>query len=65
MTTVRYARYVLVNEEKTQISWHEKEASAIKYQKAAGGKIFDTGTEDPENIETILHHIRKNMGGVE
>ena len=62
MTTVRYGRYVLVNEERGVIAWYEKGETAESDKKKYGGEIFDTEKEPMENIEIILHHVRKNMG---
>ena len=65
MTTVRYARYVLVNEAKGMVAWYENPATAEKAKNINGGEIFDTDNTDPEDLAIILHHARKNMGDVE
>lgn len=62
MTTVRYARYVLVNEEKGSIAWYENPASATKAKNINGGTIYDLDTDDPHTIEQALHSARLNMG---
>ena len=62
MTTVRYGRYVLVNEKIGRIAWHERRKSAKADKKKNGGELFDTDETDPEDLEIILHHVRKNMG---
>ena len=62
MTTVRYARYVLVNEDRGMIAWYESDKTALRDQQKNGGEIFDTDNTDPEDLEIILHHVRKNMG---
>lgn len=62
MTTVRYSRYVLVDETRGTIVWYESEKSAIRDQQKNGGELFDTDNTDPEDLEIILHHVRKGMG---
>lgn len=62
MTTVRYARYVLINEEGGVVAWYESQTAAEEAQAVQGGDLFDTETDDPENIEIILYHARKKMG---
>ena len=62
MTTVRYARYVLVNEAKDMVAWYENPATAEKAKNINGGEIFDTDNTDPEDLEIILHHVRHGIG---
>ena len=62
MTTVRYGRYVLVNEERGMIAWYESLKTAEKAKNINGGELFDTDNTDPEDLEIILQHVRKNMG---
>ena len=62
MTTVRYGRYVLVDEERGMIAWYESPATAEKAKNINGGELFDTDETDQEDLEIILHHVRKNMG---
>jgi len=62
MTTVRYSRYVLVDESRGSIVWYESEKSALRDQKKNGGELFDTETTDPEDLEIILHHVRHGIG---
>jgi hypothetical protein len=62
MTTVRYSRYVLVDESRGSIVWYESEKSALRDQQKNGGELFDTETTDPEDLEIILHHVRHGIG---
>ena len=62
MTTVRYGRYVLINEERGRIAWYESEKTALRDQQRNGGELFDTDKTDPEDLEIILHHVRKSTG---
>ena len=62
MATERYGRYVLVEEKKGLVAWYDSRETAEKDKGTNGGEVFDTEAEDPENIEIILHHARKNMG---
>ena len=62
MATMKYGRYVLVDEERGSIIWYESEKTALEDQQKNGGELFDTDNTDPEDLEIILHHVRKNMG---
>lgn len=63
MTTIRYARYVVVNEQTGSIAWYENKKRA---QRAADSDIdntlYDYDTDEPETIEKALANARKNMG---
>ena len=65
MATMKYGRYVLVDETRGSIVWYESDKAAIRDQQKNGGELFDTDNTDPEDLAIILHHARKNMGGVE
>ena len=62
MGTKKYGRYVLVDEERGSIIWYESNKTAFRDQQKNGGELFDTDNTDPEDLEIILHHVRKNMG---
>lgn len=62
MTTVRYSRYVLVDESRGSIVWYESEKSALRDQQKNGGELFDTDNTDTEDLEIILHHVRHGIG---
>lgn len=62
MTTVRYSRYVVVNENTGSIVWHECRLNADKDQKYNGGTIYDYETDDPVTIENALRSTRRRMG---
>ena len=62
MGTMKYGRYVLVDETRGSIVWYESEKTALRDQQKNGGELFDTDETDPEDLEIILHHARKNMG---
>lgn len=63
MTTIRYARYVVVNEHAGSNTWDENKKRA---QRLADGDsdsvLYDYDTDDPETIEKALTNARKNMG---
>lgn len=62
MTTIRYARFVLVDPDKGFIAWYERAATAASEKELHGGTLFDLDTDDPQIIEQTLHAARQNMG---
>ena len=62
MTTIRYARFVLVDPDKGFIAWYESAATAAREQQRHGGQLFDLDLDDPQTIEQTLHAARQNMG---
>ena len=62
MATMKYGRYVLVDETCGSIVWYESDKAAIRDQQKNGGELFDTDNTDPEDLEIILHHVRHGIG---
>lgn len=62
MITVRYARYVVINEEKCSVVWSESIDGAQRVQKTHCGKLYDLDNDDPQTIEQALHNARQRMG---
>ena len=56
MATMKYGRYVLVDETRGSIVWYESD------QQKNGGELFDIDNTDPEDLEIILHHVRHGIG---
>lgn len=62
MTTVRYARFVLVDVKRGSIAWYENSQEAMKAQDINGGALYDTELDDMQVVEDALRNARKNMG---
>lgn len=62
MTTIRYARFVLVNEDKGFIAWYDKKATAYKIQASVGGTVFDYDTDNHQTVEHAILSARHRMG---
>lgn len=62
MTTVRYSRYVLINEESGSVAWYDNRSTAEKNQKTIGGTLYDLDNDNTITIEHALHSARHRMG---
>ena len=62
MTTVRYSRYVLVNEDKGSVAWYENKAAADKAKVNTGGTLYDLDKDNHITIDHALHSARHRMG---
>ena len=63
MTTIRYARYVVVNEKKGGIFWHDnKNKAQLMADDDPESNLYDYNTDNLETIETALGNARRNMG---
>jgi hypothetical protein len=56
-----YGQYILVNEEKGSVVWHESHDTAVHDQAKYGGTIINTATADPDFVKRTLDAARKNM----
>ena len=62
MTTVRYARFVLVDEELGSVVWYDNRKEAEEAQNLNGGRLYDADVDDPHELDMALRNARKNMG---
>ena len=62
MAIIKYAQYVVINEEKGVVVWNETHTQAVASQKANGGVIYNTDTCNTEILENALHVARQRMG---
>ena len=62
MTTIRYSRYVLVNEDKGSVVWYENKDAADKAQATAGGVLFDFDRDNRQTVDHAIHSARHRMG---
>lgn len=59
---MKYAKYVLVNEEEGLVVWHEIYDKAVAEQQVTGGTVYNTDTTDPDTLQRALTAARHNMG---
>lgn len=63
MTTVRYARFVVVNEHRGSIVWSESQKKAQRMaDDDPESVLYDYESDNVETIETALSNARRNMG---
>ena len=55
-----YGQYVLINEQKGLVSWHETYDSALRYQAQHGGIIFNTKTTCQALLKTSIEKALQN-----
>ena len=58
---MKYAKYVLVNEEAGMVVWHESYDKAVAEQAVTGGTIYHADTTDPDTLQRALTAARHNM----
>ena len=56
MATMKYGRYVLVDETRGSIVWYESEKTALRDQQKNGGELFDTDNTDPEDLAELMEN---------
>ena len=59
---MKYAKYVLVNEEAGMVVWHENYDKAVAEQAVTGGTVYNADTIDPDTLQRALTAARHNMG---
>lgn len=59
---MKYAKYVLVNEEAGMVVWHESYDKAVAEQQVTGGAVYNADTTDPDTLQRALTAARHNMG---
>ena len=62
MTTIRYSRYVLIDEGRGSVAWYENPKEAEKAKNRFGGVLFDLDSDNPITIEHALQSARHRMG---
>lgn len=62
MTTVRYSRYVVINEDTGSVVWHENSIAAEQFKKENGGSLYDLDKDNPITVEHALASERHRMG---
>ena len=59
---MKYAKYVLVNEEEGLVVWHESYDKAVAEQQVTGGVVYNTDTTEADTLQRALTTARHNMG---
>jgi hypothetical protein len=59
---MKYAKYVLVNEEAGMVVWHESYDKAVAEQQVTGGAVYNADTTDHDTLQRALTAARHNMG---
>lgn len=59
---MKYAKYVLVNEEEGLVVWHESYDKAVAEQQVTGGTVYNADTTEADTLQRALTAARHNMG---